>query len=141
MDASALRLAPIEGDFSVCRLPTTLPVPEAMRGGPLSAVVRTAAELSVVCATDRVPRALRAEPGFREERGWAALAVRGPLDFALVGVLSSLTGALAGAGIPVFALSTHDTDVLLVKRDVLDRAKAALSAAGHRVETGEPGSR
>jgi uncharacterized protein len=96
-------------------------------GAALHAVVRTPAELTVVCAADAVP------DGVRAERGWRALAVVGPLDLALTGVLVSLLEPLAGAGVAIFAFSTFDTDHVLVRADRLDDAVRALRAAGHRV--------
>jgi hypothetical protein len=69
----------------------------------------------------------------RSEPGWRALQVAGPLDFALTGVLSSLLAPLAAAGVAVFALSTFDTDYVLVKEATLADAVAALERAGHRV--------
>jgi uncharacterized protein len=98
----------------------------AADAGALHAIVRTAAEVTVVCPADRVPRDVRAE------RGWRALAVEGPLDLALTGVLAALLEPLARAGIPIFAVSTYDTDHVLVRAQRLDEAVAALSAAGHR---------
>jgi uncharacterized protein len=95
---------------------------------PFFAVTRTPDELSLVLPEERVPA------GWRAESGWACLAVAGPLDFALTGVLASLAGPLAAAGVSVFALSTHDTDYLLVRRRELPVALAALRRAGHRVE-------
>ena len=69
------------------------------------------------------------------ERGWRALEVEGPLDFDLIGILASLTGPLVAAGVPVFALSTYDTDYLLVLERDLERALSALERAGHEVES------
>jgi hypothetical protein len=96
-------------------------------GAALHAVVRTPAELTVVCEAALVPRDVRAE------RGWRALAVEGPLDLALTGVLVSLLEPLARAGVAIFAVSTFDTDHVLVRADRLDDAVRALRAAGHRV--------
>jgi hypothetical protein len=85
---------------------------------------------------------LRAEVARDEERttlrpdaagDWAALEVEGPLDLALTGVMARLSGVLAAAGVPLFAVSTYDTDVLLVRAAHLDRAVDALAAAGHAV--------
>jgi enamine deaminase RidA (YjgF/YER057c/UK114 family) len=67
------------------------------------------------------------------EPGWRALSVAGPLDLGLTGVLASLAAPLAEAGVPLLAIGTHDTDHLLVKAADLDRALAALAAAGHEV--------
>ena len=68
------------------------------------------------------------------DRGWRIIEVRGPLDLAQVGVLAALSKPLADAGVSVFAVSTYDTDYLLVKEDVLEQALSVLSARGHRVE-------
>jgi hypothetical protein len=89
--------------------------------------VRTRAELSVVCAAARVP------DGVRAERGWRALAVCGRLDLGLTGVLAGLLAPLAAAGVPIFAVSTYDTDYVLVREERLAEAVAALRAAGHTV--------
>jgi uncharacterized protein len=70
----------------------------------------------------------------RAEGGWRCLKVQGPLDFALTGILAALTAPLAAAGIAVFAVSTYDTDYLLLKAENLHRAAEALRGAGHRVE-------
>jgi len=86
------------------------------------ALTRTAGELSIACPQQAVPGGLAAR------HGYAALRVAGPLDHSLVGVLAALTSALADAGVPVFALSTYDTDYLLVPGTDLDRALAALRA-------------
>lgn len=115
--------------FAVCRLDpgATRPAWLASSSPVLRSVTRTATELSIVCSEAAVPAAVRAERGFR------ALRVRGTLDFALVGVLSSLLAPLAAAGVSVFVLSTFDTDWLLVRENALDRALAALRAAGFAI--------
>jgi hypothetical protein len=118
----------LAGRLAVCRLDGAAPVPEwALGAAPPVSITRTAGELSVVCPQDAVPA------GVHRRDGWRALAVRGPLDFALTGVLAGLAGALADAGVPIFALSTHDTDLVLVAEDDLDRAVGALRGAGHEV--------
>jgi hypothetical protein len=73
-----------------------------------------------------VPADVRCEPG------WRALAVKGPLDFGLTGILASIAAPLAEAGISIFAISTFDTDYVLVKAERLDDAVEALRRAGHR---------
>jgi hypothetical protein len=115
--------------LAVCRLDPDAPVPPWASAGPFTSITRTPAELSIVCLDDRVPE------GMRCERGWRYLAVQGPLTFALTGILASLTGALALAGVSVFALSTFDTDYLLVKESDAERTVELLSREGHRVLT------
>lgn len=124
----ALTLAVLTDVLAVCRLAPDAPVPAwAWTGEPVS-VTRTGDELSVVCRADAVPDAIRCEGG------WRCLKVQGPLDFALTGILTAITAPLAAAGIPVFALSTYDTDYVLVKGEMLSRAVETLRGAGHRVE-------
>jgi len=121
--------------LAICRLNSTEPIPDWATRRDLYAVTRTPDELSIVCPQDDVPS------GIQCERDWRALKVAGPLDFALTGILASLAAPLAADEISLFALSTFDTDYLLVKVDVLERAIESLHAAGHRVaadqDTGE----
>ena len=124
---STLDLTVLPDVLSVCRLPGGAAAPHWLDGEVFASVTRTPEETSVVCRAEVVP------PGVRVETGWRALRVAGPLDFALTGVLLSLLGPLAAAGVSVFALSTFDTDVLLVREAALDAALGALADAGHRV--------
>ncbi len=121
----------LPGRLAVCRLAPSASVAPWMQAGALWSVTRTDAELSVVCAEGAVPE------GVTAERGWRALRVRGPLDFALTGVLAGLARSLAEADVSIFAVSTFDTDVLLVKADRLTDAVGALRAAGHDVVSGD----
>jgi len=72
----------------------------------------------------------------RAERGFVAYVVAGPLDFAAVGILARLTAPLAGAGVPLLATSTFDTDIILVRAAAQGDAEAAWQAAGIQVRTG-----
>ena len=120
---SVLRV--LEGRYAVCRLAPDDPVPEFASGGTFYSITRTASELSMVCAEDRVPA------GVQFEGGWRIFQVEGPLDFALTGILASIAMPLAQAGIAIFAISTFDTDFVLVKEEKLTRAIEALTGAGH----------
>lgn len=113
--------------LAVCRLPAEAGALGWLEGEPFASVTRTPQETSVVCRTAVVP------PGVRAEPGWRALRVAGPLDFALTGILLAMLAPLAAAGVAVFALSTFDTDYLLVREAALDEALDALAAAGHRI--------
>src|SRR5262249_46962094 len=97
----------LEGTYAICRLEPGADVPafpEGARGGVFESVTRTADELSIVCEESRVPGVERCE------RGWSALKLEGPFPFSAVGVVASLADPLAGAGIPIFVVSTFDTD-------------------------------
>jgi hypothetical protein len=118
------------GVYAVARLAADAPMPARLLDQPgFVSLIRTPDELSVVCAADVAPAAGRVESG------WRLLTVRGPFEFTLTGIMAALAGALAAAGVPLFALSTFDTDHLLVKDDDLDRATAALRESGHEVVT------
>jgi uncharacterized protein len=125
--APVLVLRALPGELAIARLPADAPAPAWAGTGALSSVTRTARELSVVCAAEAVPAAVRCE------RGWRALAVDGPLDFALTGVLAALAAPLAAAEVPLLALSSFDTDHVLVRAGDLARAAQALRRAGHDV--------
>jgi hypothetical protein len=120
------------GRFAVCRLPADAPWPAPGPGAFVSAT-RTAEELSIVCASAEAPA------GARVEDGWRALKLEGPIPFEETGVMAGLAGALAGAGLSLFALSTFDTDYLLVKEKDLAAAVEALRRAGHAVDEGAGG--
>ncbi len=113
--------------FAICRLKAQDPLPNWATNGSLFSVTRTSDELSIICPQTIVPEMVLADTD------WRALKVKGPLDFALVGVLAELAGLLAAAKVSIFAISTFDTDYILVKEEKLKRAVEALVIAGHQV--------
>jgi hypothetical protein len=115
--------------LAICRLDSGQPLPPwAQAGkGEFFSATRTPEELSVIVAGSRAP------PDAKCERDWRLLKVRGPLDFNLVGIIAGLSGTLADAGVSIFALSTYDTDYLMVKEADFDRAVAALRQAGYPI--------
>ena len=113
--------------LAIVRLPAGSAHPAWATGEALLSITRTRDELSIVCDGARVPGDVAAEPG------WRALAVEGPLDFGLTGVLASIAAPLAAAGVSIFALSTYDTDYVLVRSGALAGAREALTRAGHSV--------
>jgi putative acetyltransferase len=122
-----LSLLALADTFAVCRLGSEASVPSWATAGDFFSVTRTAEELSVVCRQEALPE------GVRSEGGWRGLRVAGTLPFATIGVLAALAAALAEAGVSVFAVSTFDTDYLLVKEAQWDQAVAALRRHGHEV--------
>ncbi|HET9793359.1 MAG TPA: ACT domain-containing protein [Thermoanaerobaculia bacterium] len=113
-----------EGNWAVARLGPSDPLPEWARAGAFSSITRTRDELSIVCAESSVPE------GVRAERGWAMVKLAGPFPFDAIGVLQAFLSPLARAGISVFAVSTFDTDYVLMKRTDLERAIDVLATAG-----------
>jgi hypothetical protein len=127
--------------LAVCQLPVDVPVPSWAEAGGFFCVTRSADELSIVCEErvceehvreDRASGEHRLPEGVRVERGWVALKLEGPFPFSMTGVLASFLQPLAEAKVPIFAISTFDTDYVLLKREDLERAQKALAAAGHQ---------
>lgn len=119
----------IPGAYAICRMSAKAPLP-SWAGKAFASITRTADELSIVCDERRLPPVLDGLD-LRIARGWALLKIHGPFPLDVVGVLSSVATPLADAKISLFALSTFDTDYILVKRTHLDQAIAALTLAGH----------
>lgn len=111
--------------LAICRLPAAAAVPPWAQGGFVT-VSRTAQELSVVCAQRFVPAEVQ------HDRDKVAFGIVGVVPMTSVGILASLCRALADASVPVFVISTYDTDWLLVSAPRFDAARAALAAQGHR---------
>lgn len=114
-----------EGEYAMAKLPLDASVPAAVFTGRMGAVIKTDDELTVICDTKNAP------VGAQIDSGWACLKVLGPMAFDVVGVMGSLSGALAAAKISLIAVSTFDTDYVLVKRENIEGAVKALVNAGH----------
>ena len=114
-----MKIEAIRGEFTVCQLKAGTAV---NMNQPFTFLSRTDEELSLVCLTEAVP-----QNTVRREDGWRMLRIAGTLDFALVGILSRIGALLASAGIPIFAISTYNTDYILVKDADLDRTIRVLS--------------
>jgi hypothetical protein len=122
-------LALTHDTLAVCQLPGDAPVPAwALDARSLVSITRTPEELSIVCRAELVPATVK------QEAGWRAFRIEGPLDFGLTGILASVLEPLAQAGVSIFAVSTYNTDHVLVREAKLDAAIEALRAAGHRVK-------
>lgn len=115
--------------FAICRFDPDTEVPHWSMRGEFFSITRTSDELSIVCAESYVAQAPRCE------RSWRCLKLQGPFAFSAVGVLSSITAPIAEAGVGLFAISTYDTDYLLIKEDSLEEAIGALLQAGHKVQS------
>jgi protein-tyrosine phosphatase len=122
-----VRLFVVEGSFAICKLVSGSPIPQWATQSNWFSITRTADELSIVCRQDQVPE------GIISEKEWRCLRVAGAMPFSVVGVLASLTTPLAAAGISLFAISTFNTDYLLMKASDFEKAIIVLQAAGHDI--------
>ena len=118
-----MKLCILKKPFSVCKVAS---YEDVDLDAPFVFTGATDKEKSLVCPTDRVPAATLAR-----EDGWSAFRIEGQLDFSLVGILARISSVLAAEKIGIFAVSTFDTDYILVKAENLDRALAALAHAGY----------
>jgi len=123
----SLILSVLPGTFMICRLEPEAVIPSWASVGRFVSITRTEDELSIVCADANVSGSIKSD------RGWRCFKVEGPLDLSLTGVLAALTRPLAEARINIFAISTYDTDYLLVKEEKLAQAKEVLTQSGYRL--------
>lgn len=115
----------LDGPFSIHRLAPGAPIPESVTACTFHWIARTDEETSIVCPSSALVS------GARTEAGWSCIKVVGPIDFAVTGLLADLSGVLAENGISIFALSTFDTDYLLVPSSRIDEAVIVLARAGY----------
>ena len=120
-----MELKALPHELTVCKVETLADID---LDGDLFFIGKTDEELSLVCPTAAAPARTLAR-----EDGWRALRIEGTLDFSLVGILARIANVLADAGISIFAVSTYNTDYVLVKASAFDRATDALAAAGYHV--------
>lgn len=113
--------------FTIHSFDPSQPIPSAVYNAPIYFIAKTYDELSIVCP-DSIPL-----DSNESEEGWAALEVLGPLGFSLTGILSNISGVLAAEKISIFAISTFDTDYVLVKQEAIRKAVSSLRKSGYRV--------
>ncbi len=117
--------------LAISRLAPDADLPQWATKGSFHSVTQTREELSIVCEEGFVPSEIQAE------RGWRGFKIQGPLDFALTGILLRIAKPLAKAGIGLFAISTFDTDYVLVKEEKFSMARQALANDGHSIGMGQ----
>jgi hypothetical protein len=123
-----LTLTVLDERFAIHRLPPSAAIPEEVYSCSFYTVTRTADELSIIC-----PQSTRIKSA-RTERGWACLKVLGPIEFDAIGVLAGICSVLASAEKSVFAVSTYDTDYILVKSHQLKAVLLELKRNGYRLK-------
>lgn len=120
-----LNLCVLDGLFTIHRLLPEKDIPSPVFAGRFYSICKTDDELSIICSSSVV---LDSES---KDAGWSGIKVIGPLDFSLTGILADMSAVLAKAKISIFAISTFDTDYVLVKSENLEAAKAAMEKAGY----------
>ncbi|AJH00305.1 amino acid-binding protein [Clostridium beijerinckii] len=120
MSEKILTIRLLEEKYGVCRLNNNESIPEWIKNSDFFSITKTCDELSIVCLEKDMPDEVKCE------KEWRILKVEGQLDFSLVGILSSISTILAKSGIGIFAISTYDTDYILVKEKDVDNAMKAL---------------
>ena len=123
-----MKLHTLDELYAIVRLDPDAELPDWVQSGHFWSATRSESELSIVCCEEDVPTDASAE------RGWCALELAGPLDFSLTGVVAALVTPLAEAEVPIFVISTFETDYLFVRERYLERSVDALAEAGHSVD-------
>ncbi|MBU3098933.1 MULTISPECIES: ACT domain-containing protein [Clostridium] len=121
MSEKILTMKLLNEKFAVCRLNKNEQIPEWVKNSSFYSITKTSDELSIVCSQDSIPSNIKCE------KDWRILKVEGPLDFSLIGIISSISTILALKRISIFAVSTYDTDYILVKNKDIDNTILALS--------------
>lgn len=117
----------IKETFGVCRFENNDTIPTWAFEGEFFSITKTDDELSVVCGEKYIPMDVKCE------RDWRALKVLGPLDFSLVGILSKISTVLANESVSIFAISTYDTDYILVKSKDIEKAVSSLEKENYEI--------
>lgn len=127
MTPRKLKFRWLSGPYAIVRLAPNAPVPEWASKGDFTSITRTADELSIVCPTSNLPLDVTSS------HRWICLKLEGPFPFELTGVLLSFIDPLSTQGVPIFAISTYDTDYVLIQEEWAGAAISALQAAGHEL--------
>ena len=128
MANTTLHLSILPNRFAICKLDRAETLPNWGMETWFYSMTCTHDTLSIVCPEDSVPA------GTMCEKGWKAIRFEGVFEFELVGILNSVTVPLAEAQISIFALSTYDTDYVLVKESQLNMVMQVLSDCGHTIQ-------
>jgi hypothetical protein len=129
-----LKFRMLTGPYAIIRFAADAPVPAWATKGDFTSITRTADELSIVCPTDNIPKSV--EPGLR----WVCLKLEGPFPFSQTGILLSFIEPLSDNGVPIFAISTYDTDYVLVQEEFWGATQRALGKAGHEFSAADDGA-
>jgi len=127
MPEKTLTMKLLKGKYGVCRLDKTDLIPEWAQNSDFISITRTLDELSIVCTEESIPNHIKCE------KDWRILKIEGPLDFSLIGILAKISTVLAKKKISIFAVSTYDTDYILVRNKDINSAVEALVDEGYEI--------
>jgi hypothetical protein len=127
-DSVNLVLSVLSGNFTIHKLSPDVSIPKEILKSNYYSISKTENELSVVCSE------LIKVQSLQSSKGWKCIKVKGPLDFNLTGILAGISDILAQANISIFAISSFDTDYILVRSQDLSSARNELRQAGYKFE-------
>jgi uncharacterized protein len=122
-----LTLKILKDRYSVCRLNKNDEIPKWIFDEEFFSITRTDDELSIVCLQDKIKEDIKCE------KDWKVLKIEGPLDFSLVGILSRISTLMANNGISIFAISTYDTDYILIKEESINKVIEVLENNNYNI--------
>lgn len=122
-----LKFRQLQGLYAIVRLPSDASIPNWATRGDFTSITRSTEELSIVCPAAQVPTG--ENPGPR----WICFRLEGPFAFSQTGVLLSFIEPLSDSGVPLFAISTYETDYVLVQEKFAGAALGSLQAVGHEL--------
>jgi hypothetical protein len=122
-----LKFRQLAGFYAIVRLAPDAAIPKWATRGEFTSITRTADELSIVCSAENLPRDVKSP------HRWVCLKLEGPFPFSVTGVLLSFIEPLSNNGIPIFAISTYDTDYVLVQEEFAKVTFQSLDRAGHEL--------
>jgi hypothetical protein len=122
-----LKFRQLHGTYAIVRLAPDASVPGWATKGEFTSITRTSDELSIVCPTENLP------PDVHSSHRWICLKLEGPFPFSLTGILLSFIKPLSDHGIPIFAISTYDTDYVLIQEEFAGAAFQEIQRAGHEL--------
>lgn len=127
MSNKILTMKLLKEKYGVCKLDKMDEIPNWAKESYFFSITKTLDELSIVCSQDNIPNDIKCE------KDWRILKIEGPLDFSLIGILASISTILTQKRISIFAVSTYDTDYILIKDIDIDNAIEALVNENYEV--------
>lgn len=124
-----LKFRQLRGPFAIIRFAPSAPIPTWATSGEFTSITRTAGEISIVCPAGNIPTDVSSGPR------WTCLKLEGPFLFSQTGILLSFILPLSGNGVPIFAVSTYDTDYVLIQEEHMGGVVELLRKAGHELVT------